>query len=215
MLRNLLVFASQQNGVAMDDRHFRAKGAIEMGKLGCNIPSAQDDQLTWLLCKAQSLVAGNETGFDQSRNIRDVGPPARRNQYFFGPQLLGPYFERFLANEARFFSKENGVLDMMLESVLYSVRVLIDNCTGPRHDLLEVNAPITHVNPELRRIANCHRNISAVDEYLRGNAASIQAGTAQPSLLYDGGLKAKGGPRIRNVQTGTGPDHDEIKLAHD
>ena len=103
-----------------------------------------------------------------------------------------------------------------LEQGLETLRQPIDHLLLAHQARGEVERRLARVDPELLRVAHRPQHLGGLQQLLRRDAASVQAGAADPGLLDHGDPEAGGGAVERGgVPTGpTAQHHDVEVLSH-
>ncbi len=197
-LRYFLVLVRKEPYVALEDLDFRPHGAEEMRELARDIPAADDDEFLREHAGLQRLVA---------RHVGDLVQPLYRGDGRagscgydnpFGGYLASREFQRLLPGKDAPLLEQRDVLrlpQVSLDFLGFGI-----HRPRPLHDFPEVYGVALHIDSEYGRALYRLDDIRAVDEYLRRDAATVEAGAPHRPLFHDGDVHPAGGGRHSHVQ---------------
>ena len=212
-LRYVSVLSPQQHLRAAEHGNGGSEGGEDVGKLGRDVSTADDDHRLWQLRQSHHRVGGVEVHRRQPRQIGDYRTAAgRKHQPVGGDRFRRPDVQLSRPDEAR-VRVENGDIVASLP-VAPAVRGHgINSTEDPIPNLPPTDAAEIQINPEPGCLHSRGSKIGRVDEHLAGNAADIEAGpTERPHFDQCHAQLVK--PVVDDGVSGSGADDAEVKVPH-
>jgi hypothetical protein len=207
-LRDVVVLRLQQPVTAVDDGDLRAQCFEHVAEFGGDEPAAEDDEVLRLMGDAQDAVAGVERHVVDARHIGDERARAGGDDDLLARDANVAHLEFALADEVR-----RVLVDVHVgQAVAVLAATFRDGVDAVEHamdDGRPVGAEELGANAEALVVLRVLREVGGVDEHLRGNAATVQAGAAEQATLHHGDAPAVH-LRPDDRVAGPGADDDQV-----
>ncbi len=194
----------------MHDGDLGPQGAEEVGQLGGDVPSAQDDEPPGLPGQAEGLVRGDKGDIRKTIDVRDARPaPGGDDDAFCGDSLAAHLQDSVADKPAGVL--EDAYLRVSAVTFLNGLSVAVHAIYGPPDDRTPVHSG--HLGGDAKQPGALDRlhDVGAVDEHLGGDAAAVQARAAEGAVLDHRDGEPAGGRFRGDLETGTRTDDYQVK----
>ncbi len=182
--RNLTVLVEQQAIASSHHRNPRAETSEDVSHLGRHEATADDDQVLGEPVEAHDRCAGVVRDPVEALDRRDKRASARSEDEPVATYLRPVDCESVLVDELGRAGVDVDVrLRLPIDDALRPERV--DPPEHPVSHIRPAGAVEVGVHPERTGSTNRLGDVGGVDEHLRRNAPTIEAGTAEDGLLHD------------------------------
>ena len=165
-----------------------AEAGEHLPQLQGDIPAAHDDERRGEVVQFQRLAAGKQIAGEVGHLVEPVDgwdnlPGAEGDEELVSGQLPLPHREGARVEEAHRPRNDGDLVGLVHEAVVFLAPVVVDGRIFLGDQRAEIGAQIDRLEAGIARVPRVVGELGGLNEVLRGEAAAIDAGTADSAVL--------------------------------